>query len=127
VTKHHTVSKLMRHITKSTSMSSSKQSTAAATAKINATNVEIAGVWMPCEYIQNRSGCVRVIMLADIELDEPANGAIWDKSVEAAATRFFDRVGLCRKLAVRLPIPGRAIEQCPFQQFLKRDLYSRAA
>lgn len=103
------------------------QSLTQALAKINVTNVQIEGTWMPCEYVQSSTGRVRVAMLADIEFEGPATRAVWHDTVEEGAAHFFTTVGLCRKLAVRAPVAGRSIEEWPFQQLLKRDLLARSA
>jgi hypothetical protein len=107
-------------------MPSKKLSTAESVARINVTDIEIEGVWMPCEYVEDRAGRVRVVMLADIETEVPASRATWHATVADAAESFFKAVGASRKLAVRQAVPGRAIEDCPFRQFLKRDLFDRA-
>lgn len=106
---------------------SSKLSTIAALARINVTDVKIEGVWMPCEYEQDKHGKVRVVMLADIEVDESKNRASWHATVDVAALHFFEKLSPHRKISVRNPVRGRAIEECPFKQFLKRDLTARIA
>ena len=93
--------------------------------KINVTDVEINGAWMPCEYVQDRAGRVRVVMLADVDFGEPARRAAWHLTVEAAAAFRFDRIEPCRKLTVRVPQAGRPIDECSFQQRLKRDLIAK--
>jgi hypothetical protein len=93
--------------------------------KINVTDIEIAGAWMPCEYVQDRVGRVRVVMLADVDFDEPARGAVWHLTLEAAAAFRFDRIEPCRKLTLRVSQAGRPIDECSFQQRLKRDLIAR--
>jgi hypothetical protein len=108
-------------------MYSEKFSTTAAIAKINVTNVQIEGMWMPCEYVQGSTGRVRVVMLADIEFEGLATRAVWHDTVEEGAAHFFMTIRPCRKLAVRAPVAGRPIEEWSFQQFLKRDLLVRSA
>jgi hypothetical protein len=108
-------------------MSSIKRATAAKAVVVNFTNVEIDGAWMPCEYVQDLAGKVRVVMLADIEFDEPARRFVWHMTVDEAAYDRYQAIEPCRKLAVRMPLPGRSIEDCPFRQSLKRDLVGRAA
>jgi hypothetical protein len=103
------------------------QSLTQALAKINVTNVFIEGEWMPCEYVTDRTGRIRVVMLADVEMDNPANRAGWHATVKDAAADFFASVEPRRKLAVRAPFLGRTIEEWPFRQFLKRDLLARSA
>jgi hypothetical protein len=103
-------------------MQTEKVLAAGADRKINVTDIEIAGVWMPCEYVQDRVGRVRVVMLADVDFDEPARGAAWHLTLEAAAAFRFDRIEPCRKLTLRVPQAGRPIDGCSFQQRLKRDL-----
>ncbi len=104
-----------------------KRSLTQALAKINETHVCIEGEWMPCEYVTDRRGRVRVVMLADVEMDNPADRAGWHATVMDAADDFFACVGPCRKLAVRAPRSDRPIEEWPFRQFLKRDLLARSA
>jgi hypothetical protein len=106
-------------------MSLPKISTAEAVARINVTDIRINGAWMPCEFVQNRVGLVKVVMLADIEFDEPASKSVWHETVDVAAAYRFDAIEACRKLALRAPLPGRSIEDCPFHQVLKRDLIER--
>lgn len=96
-------------------------------ARFNLTNVVIEGTWMPCEYEQDKNGRVRVVMLADIDVDKPRHRAAWHPTVEIAARRFFEDLSPCRKISVRELIRGRAIEDCPFKQFLKRDVLTRFA
>jgi hypothetical protein len=103
------------------------QSLTQALAKINVTNVFIEGEWMPCEYVTDRTGRIRVVMLADVEMDNPATRTGWHATVKDAAADFFACVEPCRKLAVRAPFLGRPIEEWPFRQFLKRDLLARSA
>jgi hypothetical protein len=96
----------------------------AALARIHVTNVMIEGTWMPCEYEQNKNGKVRIVTLADIDVDAPRNRAPWHPTVAVAAHHVFERLSPCRKISVRELIRGRAIEDCPFKQFLKRDLFA---
>jgi hypothetical protein len=98
------------------------QSLTQALAKINVTNVFIEGEWMPREYVTGRTGRIRVVMLADVEMDNRANRAGWHATVMVTADNFFASVNPCRKLAVRAPFLGRPIEEWPFRQLLKRDL-----
>jgi hypothetical protein len=103
------------------------QSRVQSLAKINETNVFIEGEWMSCEYVTDRRGRVRVVMLADVEMENPADLAGWHATVMDAANDFFACVEPSRKLAVRAPRSGRPIEEWPFRQFLKRDLLARSA
>jgi hypothetical protein len=80
---------------------------------------------MPCEYLQARSGRVRIVMLADVDFAEPACDAVWHTSIEAAAAYRFEEIELCRKITLRVPHAGRLIEECSFRQCLKRDLMNR--
>jgi hypothetical protein len=111
----------------STSQPSSGLSKIAALARINATNVMIEGAWMPCEYVQDKNCRVRIVMLADIDVDERRNRDAWHPTVEIAAQHVFENLSPSRKVSVRALIRGRAIEDCPFKQFLKRDLLARVA
>jgi hypothetical protein len=78
---------------------------------------------MPCDYLlDHKTGRVRIVMLADIEFDEPAVGTAWHPTIELATTHYFGKIQACRKLAVRIPVPGRPTKECPFQHILKRDL-----
>lgn len=102
-----------------------KLSAMSALARINVTNVKIEGAWMPCEYEQDKNGRVRIVMLADIDVEEPKRHATWHRTVEIAAWHAFENLSLFRKVSVRELIRGRAIEDCPFKQLLKRNLLSR--
>ena len=103
-------------------MPSRRISAAQAVARIHVTNVDIDGVWMPYEYLTDRAGNINVVMLADIEFNESARNAVWHTTLAAAAFDRYQTIEPCRKLAVRSIKDDHAVEERPFQQFLKRDL-----
>lgn len=108
-----------------TYMHAEKQSAARVPREINVTDVEIAGNWMPCEYLKDRAGRVRVVMLADVDFEEPARSAVWHSTLAAAAAYRFEQIEPCRKMTLRVPRADRPIADCSFQQRLKRHLVAR--
>jgi len=95
--------------------------------RINATNVKVNGAWMPCEYVRNASGRYRIMMLADIEFDEPAKSSDWYDSLECAVTKRFESIESTRKLVLIDAQHGRSLEECPYLQVLKRDVTAALA
>ncbi|CAE6841583.1 hypothetical protein [Paraburkholderia aspalathi] len=106
-------------------MHAEKPSAARVARQINVTDVEIAGTWMPCEYIEDRSGRVRVVMLADVDFDEPARSAVWHLTLAASVAHRLEQIEPSRKLTVRIAMADRTVADWSFQQRLKRHLLTR--
>ncbi len=88
--------------------------------RIKAENVVVAGVLMPCEYVSNAAGRVRVLMLADVELDDSRVRVRWHRTLHGAAEFAFEHIESCRKLSVL--ITSDRVAKPAFRQVLKRDL-----
>lgn len=92
--------------------------------RINSANVKVGTVWMPCEFVRDAEGRIRVTMLADIEFDAAKRHEQWHLSLEEAAQGRFDQIEPNRKLVLidARPDETRDLEAFPFIQTLKRDI-----
>ena len=108
-------------------MQSAKQPKGEPSTRIKAAKASVHGVLMPCEYVVNARGWVKLVMLADVELEGPGVKGRWKKTIDDAALDAFDRIEPCRKLAILEPSGQPPNVRYAFRQVLKRDISSASS
>lgn len=90
---------------------------------IKAAEVQVHGVWMPCEYVESPKHGIRIVALADVYRESlPDAPDQLEASLAAAAEIFFARIAPHRKLLILVSDPAQPPSLWRCQQKLKREL-----